>query len=302
MVRWRFVCAALLAVCGAVGAGEGPTPKDSRPVEYRAGKVIARLKSRAVTESSGVACSRRNKGVFYTHNDSGDSPRLFAFDRKGKTLAVIEVRGARHRDWEDIASFTLGEKAWLMVADTGDNLRRRRLVTLYFAPEPKIDPSKENAKVWTDVATILPFLYPDGPQDCEGVCVDPAAKKIHLVSKRGRRNIYELPLPDLAQETKPAEPLRAKLIAPLTLPQTSAMDMSPDGRRAVILTYLGAYAYTRGKDEAWSKAFRHDPKRVALPLLRQAEGICYGADGRTLYVTSEGVPMPIVEVLPDDGD
>ena len=35
---------------------------------------------REVRESSGLAVSRAYPGVFWTHNDSGDRPRLYALD------------------------------------------------------------------------------------------------------------------------------------------------------------------------------------------------------------------------------
>jgi hypothetical protein len=306
MIRTGAACgllAAFFSACGSPCAADPPGV--GRRVEYRAGKVIAQLKSRAVSESSGVACSRLGDGMFFTHNDSGDGPILFAFNQDGDLLAVIGVRGARNQDWEDLASFRLHERAWLVIADTGDNARRRRVVTLYFLPEPKIDPAKRGVKMKADLSTALAYSYPDGPQDCECVAVDTTTRKLYLSSKRGDRKLYELPLPELPpaetpDDGEPAEPVRAKLIAALAIPQTTAMDISPDGRRAVLLTYLGAYEYARGKEEGWAKAFRREPKRVALPLLRQAEGICYGPDGKTLYGTSEGVPMPLVEARPEE--
>lgn len=46
-----------------------------------------RLQSDAISESSGLVASRTHDGVFWTHNDSGDAPRIFAIDRSGALLA-----------------------------------------------------------------------------------------------------------------------------------------------------------------------------------------------------------------------
>jgi hypothetical protein len=74
------------------------------------------------------------------------------------------------------------------------------------------------------------------------------------------------------------------------------MDISPDGRRAVVLTYGDAYEYVRGVNENWEQALATPPRQIVLPNRRQGESICYGSDGRTLYVTSEKLPTPLFEV------
>ena len=58
----------------------------------------------ALRESSGLAVSRRQPGVLWSHNDSGDGPNLYAIDLSGRLLATIPVANAAARDWEDIAS------------------------------------------------------------------------------------------------------------------------------------------------------------------------------------------------------
>ena len=65
---------------------------------------IATLKDRSVSESSGLAASRLTRGAYWTHNDSGDGPFLYAFDTRGDSLGVFRVAGAQARDWEDMAA------------------------------------------------------------------------------------------------------------------------------------------------------------------------------------------------------
>src|SRR5262245_23653064 len=42
-------------------------------------------------ESSGLAISRSQPGILWSHNDSGDGPNLYAIDISGKLLAVFRV-------------------------------------------------------------------------------------------------------------------------------------------------------------------------------------------------------------------
>jgi len=74
------------------------------------------------------------------------------------------------------------------------------------------------------------------------------------------------------------------------------MDVSPDGRRMVLLTYGDAFEFQRGEEETWSAALKRRPRKLTMPLRLQGESLCYGSDGRTLYLTSEKLPTPLWEV------
>jgi hypothetical protein len=76
----------------------------------------------------------------------------------------------------------------------------------------------------------------------------------------------------------------------------AAMDISPDGRRAVVLTDTAGFEFTRGADEGWPAAFGRDPCLVPTPPRKNGESICYGADGKALYLTSEGDREPLWEI------
>jgi hypothetical protein len=78
------------------------------------------------------------------------------------------------------------------------------------------------------------------------------------------------------------------------------MDISPDGHRAVIVTYEAAYEYVRAVKEDWETAFGRAPQRIPAPPRAQGESICYGPNGRTLYLTSERLPTPLWEIEPTE--
>jgi hypothetical protein len=90
--------------------------------------------------------------------------------------------------------------------------------------------------------------------------------------------------------------MTARAIAPLGIPDVTAMDISPDGARAIVLTYIDAYEYVRATDETWAEAFSREGRLVSMPPRIQGESICYGPDGKTLYLTSEGASQPLWEV------
>ena len=306
----------VLAICTSGGClaqsvpAGGATATAPARIRYGKPRFVCNLANRQIDESSGLACSRRRAGLFWTHNDSGDRPRLFAFDEffcvqrmlpafdeKGRHRATLTVLEALNRDWEDIASFSLGAKHYLLICDTGDNDRVRRFVTLYLVEEPALDPGRTAVEAKLRPVQTVHFTYDDGPQDCESVAVDPTTRTVHLVSKRGRATVYELPLP----KQLAAKGLVAKSVARLSVWQATAMDISPDGLRAVVLTYFFAYEYCRLPGENWADAFARKGRRLPTPGRRQGESICYGTDARTLYLTSEKLPTPLLSVPVADG-
>jgi hypothetical protein len=286
-----------LALVSVAWAATHP-PQDPRaspaPIQYGEGRELCKLAHPDIDESSGVACSRRTPSVFWTHNDSGDPPRLFAFSARGQVLGIYTVEGTVNHDWEDMASFSIGGRSYLLIADVGDNSGVRGAYTLYVVPEPAVDLRNRADRISLKASLTIGFRYEDGAHNCEGVAIDPTARIIFLVSKCAAPEckVYALPLP----RESPREPLVAKPIAVLKLPVTTAMDISPDGLRAIVLTYGDAFEYARRPGETWSDAFARRPRTIPMPPRRQGEALCYGPDGRTLYLTSEGSPMPFLEV------
>ena len=106
-------------------------------------------------------------------------------------VARFRVKGAKNIDWEDLASFDLGGRHYLMVADTGDNGGLRRTLQLHAFEEPaRLRDGGTLEPAWS-----IAFRWPDGPRDCEAVAVDAAAGRVLLVSKKRRPpELFDLPL------------------------------------------------------------------------------------------------------------
>ena len=98
----------------------------------------AALASRRISESSGVVGSALTSGVYWTHNDSGDRPYLYATDSAGRNLGAVRVAGAGARDWEDLTagSCLVVPGRCFYVGDMGDNKRHRRSLVVYRLREP----------------------------------------------------------------------------------------------------------------------------------------------------------------------
>ena len=88
----------------------------------------------------------------------------------------------------------------------------------------------------------------------------------------------------------------ARRIARLNHTAVTALDISSDGERAIVLTLLRAYEYRRTPEQTWAEAFEERPRPIVMPERRQGESICYSAEGDSLYLTSEFVPTPLWEV------
>jgi hypothetical protein len=283
-----------------------------KPANYQNATQIGYLANRELNEVSGLACSRLRSDVLWTINDSGSGPFIYAANTQGAHLGKVRVLDAQNQDWEDLASFRLRDTSYLLIADVGDNDEIRSDYFIYVTEEPaiteKIDPSGQSI-AWQ---YRIRFKYEDGSRDCESVAVDLQGQRILLLSKRNVPPIlYALPL---FTQSRNNIQVAKRLTAVTAIPQPTlqdviedprfgyyrsqptAMDVSPDGSTAVILTYKNAYRFQRTVGENWAQVFKEVPQLIRLPRLRQAEALCFAADGRTLFVTSEKIPAPLLRL------
>jgi len=300
-MRWTGIASFLLPVILLPAGCSRSVPiapgSESVPgLEYGESREVSRLEDPRIDESSGIARSIRYRNAFWTHNDSGDTARIFLVGADGRTRATVGLRGASAVDWEDIASYGLGDESYVMVADVGDNARRRSGLDLYVVRESGLDipPGGDGAPgIEIEPDCHIRFSFEDGPHDCEAVAVDPTESAIYLVAKdAGEGGVYSMPLPPGGS----GEPSIARRVASIPVGYATAMDISPDGRRAVVLTYGDAFEFARGGGETWARAFSREPRLIRTPKRPQGEAVCYGPDGRTLYLTSENAHQPLWEI------
>ncbi|HUT93862.1 MAG TPA: SHD1 domain-containing protein [Thermoguttaceae bacterium] len=271
---------------------EARRPDHAERIQYGLPRQLGTLANRAIDESSGLACSRRKPGLFWTHNDSGGEARVHLLDSKGRDLGSCLLSGVRAWDWEDMASFTWQGRHYLLLGDVGNNGLAAPVQILHLIEEPPIDPQHGVTVREVPVVQTIQYSYEDDHRNCEAVAVDPTDRTILLAAKHFECAIYALDWPNSDPETV----FVARRIATSKVPLVTAMDVSPDGRRAVLATYWNAYEFERKENEDWAAAFSREPREIRMPLRIQGESICYGPDGRTIYLTSEKVPTPLWEV------
>lgn len=287
---------------GLVFASMIPATAQAQTGEMR---LVAKLDEKRVTESSGVAVSRRNPGIIWTHNDSGDGPYVYATDRKGRAIAVVTVAGVKAVDWEDMAvgPGPDGEPA-LYMGDIGDNNANRANAAIIRVPEPKIDASRTGQNVTTMLAHRFPFVYPDGPHDAETLLVHPKTGEVTIVTKldSGVSGVYRYPgvlqrdrmvTLEKVGEVRFANPLRISGRNVGKLATGGAW--SPDGKRVAIRTYTDGFEWTVRPGEQLKEALKRKPRKLDVPWLGQYESICYDSAGKTFYFTCEGHPCLLWE-------
>ncbi len=282
MMARRISCHVVAVVC-LVAAGLAVAN-----IQYASPRAVGVLEAEALTESSGLAWGWANAPLLWTHNDSGDKAYLYAMDPTGRHRGRFLLTGARHRDWEDMASFEHEGNGYLLIGDVGDNQRRRETVTLYLVVEPKVGPPGDDKARRVQVKQTVQFRYSNGPRDCEAVAYDRTSDTVLLMDKWLTRGstVYALPWPDdREQAVHIARPIAATMLSMIT-----AMDISPDGRRAVVCTYNRAYEYARTEGQTWAEVFSTQPRAIDLPDRKQGEALCFGPDGKSLYLSSEQRP------------
>jgi hypothetical protein len=282
----------LLFVAGCTTHAE---PPEDTSFTYGAARVIGRIEDQELSESSGLVASRRMPGLFWTHNDSGDSPRLFLISNKGKTIATFRVTNAKAVDWEDIGYVERDGKHYLLIADVGDNARRRAEVQLYLVEEPSVNIDRETASSGkVAVSETIRVRYEDGAQDCESVAFDPVTRDVLLVTKHLTKMtaMYKVAIDDNSD----GNILTANRVGELQISLPTAMDVSQDGHRLIVVNYLNGFEYERLGEEPWSQVIGKDPLAVKLPVRRQGEAVCYGFNSESLFLTSEGKKSPFWKV------
>jgi hypothetical protein len=288
-----LLLAGLLAGCGA----------SSLPFAQLSGLII----DPQLDEISGLAASHVHPDTLWVHNDGGNAPMLYAIGKRGSVLARFRIAGVANTDWEDIAAFDLGDRHYILIADTGDNGGLRHSAQLHVVEEPATLADATLTPAWS-----IAFRWPDGPRDCEAVAVDAARGQVLLISKRHRPpELFVLPLQpghglQVARRIgalagipapDPAELRDAPRTARI-LHQVTAADLAPDNRRLAVLTYSEVLIYTRRDDEDWAVAVAHQPAVHPLPWLPQAEALTWAPGGQALYATGEGMPEPLLYLNP----
>ena len=273
------------------------------PVAPAAPVQLATLEDRRISESSGLAASRRNPGLVWTHNDSGDGPLVYVFDRQGRSRGAWRVEGAQAVDWEDMAAGPGPEQgqSYLYAGDIGDNGRGREFVVVYRFPEPEVPAAGAVGKEArpTQPAEAIRLKYPDGAHNAEALLVHPTTGDIYVVTKENASaGVYKLQAPFDPKAVNTMSKVGSLRGPDFFGTLITGGDISPDGRRVALCDYAQGYELTlpagaKDFEEVW----RQTPVALSLGARMQGESVAYRLDGAALLATSERKPTPLFEVV-----
>jgi hypothetical protein len=241
-------------------------------------EVTGRLEDSKIREASGLARSQVNADVLWIINDNGAKEIVHAIDHSGARLGEFKLKKSKNKDWEDLASFRLDDKPYLMVADIGDNNAKRADRTLYFVEEPAPVARGEEKRAWR-----VNFTYPDGPRDAEAAAVDSDAQLALVLSKRDLPpRLYAMPLQPDNEETVTATLLGS--INSLQKPSRQEVKFAPKNKS----WYWQPVGMDISADnQEWLDVLNSKPVRVGLGNFKNAEAIAFGDEQRSVFVTGE---------------
>lgn len=245
----------------------------------------------ALNEVSGVVASLAHPGVFWVHNDSGDSARFFAVDAAGQRLATITVANAGAVDWEDIARGPCPGGTCLYLADIGDNLLQRDVYTVYRVPEPA---AVADGSV---TAERLDFTYPDGHHNAETLLVHPVTGAITIITKVyiGTSSVFEFPLP-----LTPGAPVVLHDAGAVKPPSGSVLytggDVHPAGTGLLLRTYSEVWYYPLAPGATVAGALAGAPCKMPVASEPQGEAVGFLPDGNGYLTISEGAGAAVNRV------
>lgn len=290
--------------CGLSSSGGSANAiPESEQAKFEKPTVVGNLKSDEITESSGLAASKCQTDVIWTHNDSGDGPYIFAINEKGEDLGTWRVAGATNKDWEDISERREPDgKCYVYIGEIGNNKLEREELAVYKVLEPTVNDqtknSTRNEPLETEPAFVLRFKYPDSRQNAETLLVHPITGEIYVLSKSMDEpsGVYKL-RPEFGESVQ-----IASLISKVTVPAVpngllTGGDISGDGRHVALCDYFYGYEITLPEsansfDEIWTQK----PLRLDIGKRNVGEAIAYSQDGNSVFSTSEDRNAPIYRV------
>ena len=247
---------------------------------------VGRIAHPSIAEASGIVASRKHSGVYWTHNDRGNAPILYAISAEGESITEFRI-GAKNEDWEDIAADDQGR---IYIGQIGNNDANKTLAKVFIIDEPDLatgGAGRGRARV--TVQRTVELKYPEKPFDSESLFVHQGYG--YLISKLTRKQaagLYRFALEESA------EPIVLEKLGelPIRSPVTGA-DLSPDGQRLVVLSMEGLDIFQVNNNPASAGSVQRH--HFSLPRGHDFEACCFTSKGilvaaetREIYLFPDG--------------
>ena len=246
---------------------------------------------------SGLAVSWKNPGVLFAHNDMTQA-HVFALAPDGRLLARYSLANAAAVDIEDIGvgPCAAAGGTCLFLADIGGNLGTRPEFAIFRLAEPQV-PVTASATTMPVTFERIPFTYPDGQHNAEGLLVEPKTGALYIVTKVAAgmpSAIYALPHPLAASGNM------ARKVADLPIPKSgdspaTSSSAHPCGLGFLVRTSERVYEFRIAAGAAFETAFAVTPVSLPSATEPQSEAISYRPDGRGYFSSGEMPSAPIFE-------
>ncbi len=275
MVFWKIAQSSLFLITyAAVSFAQFGSQSDSGKVEYS-----------AIKEASGIASSKKNPGVLWTHNDTKDNNRIYAMNGNGKHLGIYYVQNAKDRDWEDIAVGPGPEdhKSYIYIGNIGDNDLEYDVKYVYRCEEPDVTTTQDSVIDTIENVDVLKFCYPDGKKNAEALMLDPITKDYYVITKNEKKElVYKAAYPQPLTSVDTLE-----CVDTLDLTEVVAGDISADGREIIIKTYKKIYYWKRKESETIQETMKRSPSTISYQEEPQGEGLAWDCNGSGYFTLSE---------------
>ncbi len=268
-------------------------------------EVIGSLDTNLINESSGIAISKNYNNRMYHINDSGSKSHFFTTTVNGGNTKKVVINDYKPYDMEDLAVGECGPENCLYIADIGDNRKKRDHLTIVGIKELK---SFKNS---VTPLFKLKLKYPQLKYDAESFIVHPNGDLFVLTKIVDDKNRRAMPAKLFKVEKSVVETAINKgehsatlrEVAVFDLPYQlynynlwgripTAMDISSDGTKLLILTYSAVFEFNINLINTKEFNMRNlDPKKdyriISTKDLFQQEAISYHDNERELIYTTE---------------
>ncbi len=237
-----------------------------------------------LTENSGIVSF--NNSSAWLVEDGGNKNEIYEVNFKGEIVKKLSVKKGENIDWEDLTKDNFDN---VYIGDIGNNENKRKNLVIYKIPNPQVE---KGNKIKSEA---ISFYYPEQtkfPPKKKNLYYDAEAlfyqnENLYIITKNranpfnGEALVYKIP----AKKGKHAAQLidTFNMCSDWNYCQITSADISPDGKKLVLLSYGRLFVITNFTGEKFSKG---KMETIDLQTTNQLESVCF-IDNNKLLLSDE---------------